>query len=87
MVFRENIGDFTDMHNGKNSIWKFRVNRIVSVKVAALAECQRRCNLDLISSIIVSGVYLMYYLREESQIWCKDASVDADMLRSILGSL
>ena len=31
MVFRENIGDFTDLHNEKNSIWKLRVNWIVSV--------------------------------------------------------
>ena len=27
----ENIGDFTDPHNEKNSIWKLRVNGIVSV--------------------------------------------------------
>ena len=28
---RENIGDFTDLQNEKKSIWKFRVNSIVSV--------------------------------------------------------
>ena len=27
----ENIGGFTDLHNEKKSIWKFRVNGIVSV--------------------------------------------------------
>ena len=31
MVFRENIGDLTNLHNEKNSIWKLRVNGIVSV--------------------------------------------------------
>ena len=34
---------------------------------------------DLISESIMSGAYLIYYLREESQIWCMDASLDADM--------
>ena len=29
--FSKNIGNFTDLHNGKNQIWKFRVNGIVSV--------------------------------------------------------
>ena len=29
--FRENIGDFTDLHNENNSIWKFRLNWTVSV--------------------------------------------------------
>ena len=29
--FRENIGDFTDLHNEKNSIWKLRLNGTVSV--------------------------------------------------------
>ena len=31
MVFRENIGDFTDLHNEKKSNWKLPVNGIVSV--------------------------------------------------------
>ena len=30
-VFRGNIGDFTDLHNEKNSIWRLCVNGIVSV--------------------------------------------------------
>ena len=30
MVFRENIRDFTNLHNEKNSIQKLRVNGIVS---------------------------------------------------------
>ena len=29
---------------------------------------------DLVLRIIVSGAYLLYYLREESQIWCVNAS-------------
>ena len=29
--FAKNIGDFTDLKNEKNQIWKFCVNRIVSV--------------------------------------------------------
>ena len=31
VFFKKNIGDFTDLHNEKNQIWKFRVNGIVSV--------------------------------------------------------
>ena len=30
-LFRENIGDFTDLHNEKNSILKLRLNGTVSV--------------------------------------------------------
>ena len=45
------------------------------------------CDLDLISTIIVSGVYLIYYLREESQIWCMDTSLDADVWQTIFRSL
>ena len=37
------------------------------------------CDLDLISTIIVSGAYLIYYLREEFQIFCMDTSLDADV--------
>ena len=37
------------------------------------------CDLDLISTIIVTGAYLIYYLREESQICCMDTSLDADV--------
>ena len=45
------------------------------------------CDLDLISTIIVSGAYLIYYLREESQICCMDTSLDADVSRTIFRSL
>ena len=41
------------------------------------------CDLDLISRTIMPGAYLIYYFREESQIWSMDASLDADMSRSI----
>ena len=34
------------------------------------------CDLDLVSRIIVSGAYLLYHLRQDSQIWCMDASLD-----------
>ena len=42
---------------------------------------------DLVFRIIVSGAYLLYYLREESQIWCVDASWDDKVSRTIIGSL
>ena len=31
---------------------------------------------DLVLIIIVSGAYLLFYLRRESQIWCVNASWD-----------
>ena len=37
--------------------------------------------------MIVSGAYLLYYLRCESQIWCNDASLDGDMSQTIFRSL
>ena len=37
------------------------------------------CDIDIISRIILSGAYLIYYLREESQICCMDTSLDADV--------
>ena len=43
------------------------------------------CDLDLISTIIMSGAYVIYYLREESQICCMDLSLDADVSHTILG--
>ena len=43
------------------------------------------CDLDLISRIILSGAYLVYYLRDESQICCMDISLDADIWHTILG--
>ena len=42
------------------------------------------CDLDLISRIIVSGAYIIHYFREESQICCMDASLDAAVSHSIL---
>ena len=30
----------------------------------------------LVFLIVVSGAYLLYYFREESKIWCVDASWD-----------
>ena len=43
------------------------------------------CDLNLISRIILSGAYLIHYLREESQICFMDTSLDADMSHTILG--
>ena len=45
------------------------------------------CDLDLISTIIVSGAYPIYYLREESHICCKDTFLDADVSHTIIRSL
>ena len=42
---------------------------------------------DLAFRIIVSGAYLLYYLRWESQIWRVDASWDDEVSRTIIGSL
>ena len=42
---------------------------------------------DLVFRIIVSGAYLLYYLRYEFQIWCVDASWDEEVSRTIIGSL
>ena len=40
---------------------------------------------DLVSRIIVSGAYLLYYLMKESQIWCVDSSWDGGVVHTILG--
>ena len=42
------------------------------------------CDLDPGSRIIVSGAYLIYYLKEESNIWCMDAFFDVHMSYTIL---
>ena len=58
-----------------------------------IVECRvpfsGHCDLtsDLVFGIIVSGAYLLYYLRQESEIWCKNASWDDKVLRTIIGSL
>ena len=43
------------------------------------------CDLDLISTIIVSGAYFIYHLRKESQICCMYTSFDDDVWHTILG--
>ena len=40
---------------------------------------------DLVSRIIVSGAYLLYYLMQESQIWCVDSSWDGGVVHTTLG--
>ena len=45
------------------------------------------CDLDLFSAIIVSGAYLIYYLKENFQICCMDTSLDADVSHTIFRSL
>ena len=42
---------------------------------------------DPVFRIIVSGAYLLYYLRQESQFWCVDASWDDEVSRTKIGSL
>ena len=42
---------------------------------------------DLVFRIIVSIAYLLYYLRQESQIWCVGASWDDEVSRTIIWSL
>ena len=42
---------------------------------------------DLVFRIMVSGAYLLYYMKQESQIWCVDASWDDKVPRTIIGSL
>ena len=37
--------------------------------------------------IIVSGAYLLYHLRQESQFWCVNASWDGGVSCTIYGSL
>ena len=45
------------------------------------------CDLDLISTIIVSGAYLIFILREESHICCMDTSLVAGVSHTIFRSL
>ena len=56
-----------------------------------MADCpvpfSGHCDRDLISRIILSGAYLIYYLREESQICCMDTSLEADVSHTIFRSL
>ena len=40
--------------------------------------------LHLVSRIIVSGAYLLYYLMSESQIWCVDFFFDGRVVHTIL---
>ena len=42
---------------------------------------------DLVLRIQLSGAYLLYYLRQESHIWCVDASWDDEVSHTIIGSL
>ena len=56
-------------------------------RVPFSCHCDLELNSDLVFRIIVSGAYLLYYLREECQIWCVDASWDDKVSRTIFGSL
>ena len=42
---------------------------------------------DLISRIFMSGVLFLYYLREESQIWCVNASLNGGVWHTFLDHL
>ena len=49
-----------------------------------MAECHVSVfDLDLISRM--SGAYIIYYLREESQIFCMGTSLGVNVLHTILG--
>ena len=39
---------------------------------------------DVVSRIIVSGAYSLYYFREKSQIWCVDSSWNGGVGHTIL---
>ena len=39
---------------------------------------------DLVFGIIVPGAYLLYYLGQESQIWCVDVSWDDEVSRTLI---
>ena len=43
------------------------------------------CDHHLMFRIILSGAYLIYHLREESQNCCMGTSLDADQSHTILG--
>ena len=45
------------------------------------------CDLHLLSRIILSGAYLIFHLREESQNCCTGTSFDADVSHTIFRSL
>ena len=60
---------------------------IVECRVPFSGHCDLDMTSDLVFGIIVSGAYLLYYLRQESQIWCEDASWDDKGSRTIIGSL
>ena len=45
------------------------------------------CDLGLISRIILSGAYIIYHLREESQTFCMNTSLDAGVSHTICRSL
>ena len=45
------------------------------------------CDLDLVLEIIVSGAYLLYYLRQESKFLFVNASWDGGVSCTIYGSL
>ena len=42
-------------------------------------------DLDLVSRIIMSGAYSLYFLRWEYQIWCVDSSWAGRVAHTILG--
>ena len=42
---------------------------------------------DLVFRIIMSGAYLLYYLRTEFQIWCVDFSWNGAVMHTSLGHI
>ena len=58
--------------------------KILSVLVVS---CKYLSVRPSVSNANVSGPYLLYYLRQESQIWFMDASLDDRVLHTVLDSL
>ena len=60
--------------SGAYLLYSSKEFQIWCVNAYWMAECHvpfsGHCDLDLALRIIVSGEYLLYYLRQESQIWC-----------------
>ena len=51
-------------------------------RVPFLGHSDLELTSDLVFRIIVSGAYLLYYLRKESQFWCVEASWDDKVSRT-----
>ena len=60
---------------------------MVKCRVPYLVTVTLTLTSDLVLRSIVFGAYFLYYLRQESQIWWVDASLDDGVPRTIIRSL